>query len=168
MVDKGKGDDSKAAGEFKINKDLGSVTLEINPEVYSLDVVYSAAYSYTRDNYILLDKSGKNILVEIKPKEVSDLSVLGKEFLNSLIRFEVYKQNSDDSKDLRYLFLQRALMINSPPEGSETLSADEGSDDLDDFDLDDLDDMIDDPDGIAVPWEEKYGKDKSKDDNKSE
>jgi His-Xaa-Ser system protein HxsD len=159
--------EESSKSRFYVNERAGSVDIKVNSGIYPLDIIYSAAYSFTRGNYVILDKEGDDIIVELRPKEEKkDLEALGRDFLNSLIRFVVHKQNCEESKDTRYMFLQRALLINSPPDnvagssGPIQAASDAVDGGMEDFDLDNLDELIDDPDGIAVPWEEKYGKQK--------
>ncbi|MCK5025025.1 MAG: hypothetical protein KAS15_00430, partial [Nanoarchaeota archaeon] len=66
---------------------------------------------------------------------------------------------------IREMLLQRALIANDPSliEGSDN----EFEEILDEFEDDD--DYLDDPEGIAIPWEEKYGKEEeNKEDAKQE
>ncbi len=53
-----------------IKENNGIYTIALNPKLYSLDVIYGAAYALTEKAYINLDEdeNGK-ILVNIKPKE---------------------------------------------------------------------------------------------------
>lgn len=134
---------------IKIEKD--SVILNINPKVYSLETVYSAAYVFLDRAYVLLDGDPeKDILVRLKPKKEEDLEKLGREFLNELVNYADYKSRAEQTKKIREILLQRALITNDSSVG--------GDGEFDDL-LEDLEDEeFDDPEGIAVPWEEKYGK----------
>lgn len=132
-----------------------SVVLKVNPKVYPLDVVYSTAYTFLDTVYVLFDGDpDTEILVSLKPKNKGvDLQTLGSEFFNELINFGDYAKRAEKTKEIREALLQRALFTNDPTvvENIE-----------DDFDsllkeLDDEDDaVLEDPDEIAVPWEEKY------------
>ena len=65
-----------------------SVVLSINPKLYALETVYSAAYVFLDRAYILLDGDPeKEILVKLKPKQKEDLDKLGGEFFNELINY---------------------------------------------------------------------------------
>ncbi len=139
------------------------VILSINPKVYPLDVIYSAAYVFLDGAYILLDGDPKKeIFVELKPKEGGDkqeLEKLGREFYNELINYSDYKKRAQNTKKIREILLQRALITNDPSVlGGEFEDLMEESED---------DDYLEDPEGIAIPWEEKYGAKVKKDENKT-
>jgi len=122
--------------ELNIEKKNGVQIVHINPKIYSLDVVYTAAYVFLDSAYIVLDGDPeKEILVKIKPKQKDD--ELGLKFQNELLTYAEYKQNFEDNKDIRQAIMQSALLTNDP-----------------------MDDYIDDPKGIRIPWEDKYGKTK--------
>lgn len=144
-----------------------SAILSINPKLYSLETVYSAAYVFLDRAYILLDGDPKKeILVRLKPKEKEDLNKLGGEFFNELINYADYQKRAEQTKKIREVLLQRALITNDPSIIQDNITED--NDELDDVtDLED-DDYLDDPEGIAIPWEEKYGdKAKKKDESKA-
>lgn len=127
---------------IKIHKDY--LQVRVNPKIYTLDIVYSAAYALLDKAYVVLDGDPKKeIIVEIRPKKNSELVNLGNDFNDELLNYAVYKKQSEKNAMLRQAIIQRALLTNGFEEGSE----------------EDFDD-IDDPEGILVPWEEKYGKEK--------
>ena len=135
---------------IQINKD--HCIIDINPKIYALDVIYSAAYVFIDKAYIILDGDPKKkITVLLKPKEDYDLEKLGMEFNNELLNYAQYKEKNTQNKPIREAIIQRALITNDPS------LIDDGV-----FDDDELDDFLDDPEGIAIPWEEKYGKDSKK------
>ena len=128
--------------------------LRINPLVYPLDIVYSAAYVFLDSAYILLDGNPKKeIIVKMKPKHKDGKAEkLGREFLNELINYADYSKRAEETKAIRKIILQRALITNDESLLGRGL----------DFETEDPDEHIDDPEGIAVPWEEKYGKKREK------
>lgn len=143
--------------EKNIKIEGDSVVLVVNPKLYDLETVYSASYVFLDRAYVLLDGDPKKeILVKLKPKEKCDLEALGGEFFNELISYSDYKARAKQTKTIRETLLQRALLTNDPSVVEQD-PVDDALDDIDD------DDYLEDPEGIAVPWEEKYGK---KDENK--
>ena len=53
--------------------------MKINPNLYSLEVIYSAAYAFLNKAYILLDGNPeKEILVKLKSKSNEDPEKLGR------------------------------------------------------------------------------------------
>ena len=134
-----------------------SVILNINPKIYPLEVVYSASYVFLDRAYIMLDGNPeKEIIVRMKPKGKEDLEKLGGEFMNELINYADYKNRAAQTRKIREMLLERALLTNDPGIIQQKDEFDEVTDDLEE------DDFLDDPEGIAIPWEEKYGKDKPK------
>ena len=132
-----------------INPSSKSVVVMVNTNIYSLEVIFSAAYVFIDKAYIILDgEPTKEIAVEIRPKVVSsnleDLDKIAREFYNELLNYSFYNRQSQRTSQLRQTFLQAALITGSSPieeneeESSSTWSSEE------------------DPEGIAVPWEEKY------------
>lgn len=127
----------------------GSKTVIVNPKIYPLDVVYSAAYVFLDRFYVLLDGDpGKEIRVVMTPKAGTAAGNVEKEFHNQLVNYAFYKRQSERSSDIRKAIMQRALATTElaadpVPEGPEPDA-----------------DYVDDPEGIAVPWEEKFGKKK--------
>jgi His-Xaa-Ser system protein HxsD len=131
----------------------GSAKVSVNPKIHNLDVVYSAAYVFLDKAYILLDGDPeKEIIVTLKPKEGNDAEKLGLEFSNELLNYSHYKSKTKDLGAIRQAILQRALLIYETP---KEIKPEETDKDLDG-------DFLDDPEGIAVPWEEKYGNKKTK------
>jgi His-Xaa-Ser system protein HxsD len=131
-----------------------SVTLTINPQFYPLETVYSAAYVFLDRAYILLDGNPKKeVCVRMKAKEKgANLERLGGEFLNELINYADYSKRAEQTRTIREMILQRALLTNDRSIVNMT-EIDSRVDEIDDSTG-----YIDDPLGIATPWEEKYGK----------
>lgn len=138
---------------MEIQEKEGCILISINPRIYPLDVIYSAAYVFLDKAYLLLDGDRKKkIVVELRPKEKSDkgdLEKLGREFNNELLNYAVYKKQSERNAPIRQAIVQRALLT-SEAAGQ----AGQAEQDLEGEDLD----YLEDPDGIAIPWEEKYRK----------
>ena len=83
----------------KINLDKG---------IYTLDVIYSAAYSLTDEAYFLFDESGKDYLVMIYPKQEGEIKVM---FLDALLKYLNHSKRVESTKDIRKMILQRALLL---------------------------------------------------------
>ncbi len=119
--------------------------ITLNLKVYPLEAIYQACYVFLDRAYIFLDSlSSKKVLVSLKGKEKlsqKQLESLKGEFLNELLnsslRLEVAKRN----RKIREAIIGQALMSALGGEGAS---------------------FQEDPLGIAVPWEEKYGENKKK------
>ena len=161
-------------GNLVINQEENFVSVNVNPKFYPLDVVYSASYIFLDKAYIVLNGDPEEkIIVELRPKEEKiDLEVLGRDFNNELLTYAVYSSQSKKAKRIKEAIVGRAMETNTyeDEEGltdEEFYEDEEARDDGidDDENAEDEEDLsyIDDPLGIAVPWEEKYGKEDKQD-----
>jgi len=92
----------------KISSD--HVVVSVNPKIYSLPTIYSAAYVFLDRAYIILDGDPeKEILVNLKPKKECNLEKLGLEFLNELINYANYSNNVKENNEIIKTIIQRAL-----------------------------------------------------------
>lgn len=96
-------------GNYEI-KD-GSIFISVNPKIYPLDVIFSAAYIFTDKNYIILDGNPEEeIIVEIKPKEnPADMAKIAMEFNNELVNYGSYAVQLARNAHLREHILHRVL-----------------------------------------------------------
>ena len=109
-----KEDEANVVNNFEINKKDGYVLVSVNPRIYSLEVVYSAAYTLLERAYVIIGGEPKEeILVEIRPKKNdTDLETIGREFNNELINYAVYMMQSERSKAEKEMLMSRALQTN--------------------------------------------------------
>ena len=132
----------KEASNLIISRENNRVTAKIKPSIYPLDTIYGAAYIFMDRAYVLLDGNpDTEVSVELIPKRGYDLDTLGMEFNNELLNYATYKEISTRNSAVRLAIIQRAFFtgdISECPEESENL------------------DYLDDPEGISIPWEEKY------------
>ena len=70
----------------------GRIVVSVNPKIYHLDAIFSAAYIFTDKNYIILDGNPEEeIIVEIKPKEkTGEMEKIANEFNNELVNYGAY------------------------------------------------------------------------------
>jgi His-Xaa-Ser system protein HxsD len=152
--------------EDSSNSDASSnqITVRVNPKLYPLEAVYSAAYVFMDKAYIVLDGDPqKEILVKIKLKPGCSAEDIKGEFNNELLNYADYLARASNTKEIREMFLERAIITNDP-RMAEPEAPDEGLfENVDDGD----EDFLDDPDGIAIPWEEKYGKKEASEEDES-
>ena len=132
---------------IEINEKEGSCFVSVNTRLYPLDVVYSAAYVFIDKAYIVLEGDKNKLKVMLKPKDACDLERLGSEFNNELLNYALHNKKNEKTKAVRDAIMQRALITNDPSIIDDDALFDE-----------ELDEIFDDPEGIAIPWEEKYGK----------
>jgi His-Xaa-Ser system protein HxsD len=106
--------ETNALGNIELKEDFALFT--INPRIYPLDIVYSAAYIMIDKAFIVLDGDPeKEIKIEIrKKKKEQELKTLVQEFNEELLNYAVYKVQSEKNKGLREKILQRVLLTNIP------------------------------------------------------
>ena len=129
------------------DKGDNSITINVKTNIYPLDVIYSAAYVFLDKAYILLDGDPKKtVTVKMVPKEGQDIKMLGMEFNNELLGYSLYKKQSEKNSPIRQAIITRAIITGDASVQYETELSD--SEELDA-------DYLNDPEGIAVPWETK-------------
>ena len=99
--------------EPKTSQEPAQAILKVNPKIYPLETVYSAAYVFLDRAYILLDGDPeKEILVRLKPKRTEDdPQTLADEFLNELLNYADYRARAEQTRAIREIILQRALVV---------------------------------------------------------
>lgn len=160
-----------------INEAECTVFVRVNPKVFSLGVVYATCYLFTDKHYVHLDGDPqKEITIELAPKDTSSknaaaLASLAKEFENELLKHGFYNMQHTESLALKTIMLKRILSM--PDSIAEVYVGKPMKEKVDKevklLDNDPIENMlkeedpsIDDPEGIAIPWEEKYGKQNDK------
>ncbi len=130
-------------------KKQNKIILRLNPRLYSLETIYGACYVFIDRAYIFLDGDPqKEIKISIKAKRKIPLQMLKAlvgEFQNELLNYTLREKISKNNRKIREYIIGKALFS-----ASDFLSEEKTYD------------YQKDPLGIAVPWEEKYGKDKVK------
>ncbi len=102
---------------IRVDRDKNYILIKVNPKIYSLEIVYYAAYVFIERAYVLIDGDPeKEILVELRPKQKEDMDILGIEFNNELLSYAVYLSQAEKNKSLREALLQRVLMTNTQTE----------------------------------------------------
>ena len=123
-------------------KENNSLVFTLSLGSYSLEGVYQAAYAMLDKLYFYFDKkNAKSLLVEIKPKlniPPRSLEILKGEFLNELLSSELRVMVTRRTRKIREALIAQALIGASTEKINYT----------------------EDPLGIALPWEEKYGGEK--------
>jgi len=130
--------------KFEIDKESNSVVISVNPKIFPLEVIYSAAYVFLDKAYVMMDGNPQeNIAVQLKAKDNGeDLQSLALEFNNELVSYAVYVVQAARTSEIRKAIVQRALAT------------------IEEYDikLEDEFEPIEDPLGIAKPWTEESAK----------
>lgn len=142
---------SKEGLQSQIKGNKNQVFLKINPEFYPLEAIYGAAYVFLDRTYIRLDGDPKKeVSVFLKGKEKltkRQLENLAGEFYNELLNYALRNKISEANRKIREVIVSQALLgaIGAVEEEELEVEGEEPE-------------WKKDPLGIAVPWEEKYGK----------
>lgn len=134
----------------------------LNSDVYPLDVIYRACFTFLNRLYIFLDieKDGK-IRVELSPKypmsQEEWLSIVG-EFKNELLTSALRNNIAKTASRVRDIIVEKAIIGALPVQTGEIRLGEKKEKTEPMIQEEDNLDFLDDPLGIAVPWEEKYGK----------
>jgi len=135
--------------QFPDDGDYGVIS--INPEIFSLEVIYSATYTFLDRAYFVFEGDpDEEIRVKVKPKSSDDdIEELAYEIQNELVNYAVYIIQSSRNQEIRNAIIKRALNTNGVPV-DEAPVEDDGCGDSED--LIGADDDFEDDMGIAEPW----------------
>lgn len=99
---------------FEIHKKDNFVNVSINPNLYPLEVIYSAAYIFIDKAYVMIDGDPREeILVQLRPKDSNvDIEVLGREFNNELVNYMTYMHRAMRNHNIMDSIVQRAMATN--------------------------------------------------------
>lgn len=121
--------------------------LRFKPQMYPLEAIYSTCYVFIDRAYLFLCGSPqKEVKITIKGKKnlsKKQLESLAGEFLNELLSAALRINLAQHNKKIRERIIERALVSAA---GAEEENLSESMNHLND------------PLGIAIPWEEKYNK----------
>jgi len=142
--------------------------VKINSKIFPLSIVVSAAYDLMDKGYFVIDGNPESELtVEVRLQNSdtqASLLELAKEFNNQMINYAFYEIQSARTKDVRETITKAALFGQSDDTEKANVSCEEKSscecDAMSEEEVDEIVDSFDfdDPEGIAVPWDEKFGK----------
>ena len=125
------------------------IGLLLDEKIYPREVSLAAAYRFIDRCYVRLERAGRRQLqVWLKGKRKlgrKALDALAGEFNNELLQQLMRQQVAARTTGIREAIVGRALM-----------SAEPWTEEIEPSEIEELD-YTEDPLGIAVPWEEKYG-----------
>lgn len=147
----------------------GSIgTVLVHKTLYPADVLFGTAFSFLDRAYLHLDIEDKDrfrVDIEARPGSRFSLDELVGEFKNELVNQALRHKLAKQTEKVRTMIVGRAIAEAIPMEGSPSQA--QAAPTLPDLppeiakllaEEEDSLDFLDDPLGIAVPWEEKYGK----------
>ena len=96
--------------KVKLSEGKDFAMIDVDPRMYSLSTVYSAAYVFLDKAYVILDGDpNKKIMVCLKPKGDEDPMKLGLEFFNELLSYAKYSASVKENNEITKMVIQRAL-----------------------------------------------------------
>lgn len=97
---------------IEMQDDKKRVLVHINPKIYSMDVIFSAAYVFIDRAYVVIDGDPEKIVtVLLRSKDDEDLEKLARDFNEELINYSFYKEKANVNMPLRAAIVQKALEI---------------------------------------------------------
>jgi len=90
--------------------------LQVNTEIYSLQTIYAAGYTFLDRAYILIDKGKNNKILNVMifNKNNGDVQKLGMEFYNELINYAHYFSRVEGNAGIIKTIMQRVLFSVNP------------------------------------------------------
>jgi len=137
--------------QVSVNEERGSIRASFDKSIYPMDAIYGSAYIFIDRCYVFLDaESNGRIAVELRNRKKSKTSLedMVGEFANELLS-QSWRQRITDQNRL-IIEAVTAQAFRGASGAAPALS------ELDDLDF--TDDAFEDPLGISLSWEEKYGK----------
>lgn len=99
---------------IELHKGKNFALVSINPRIYSLGVIFSAAYVLLERAFIVIDGDPeKQIVVSLKPKRGRNIKGLAFEFNEQLVNFAVNFDQSERTKALREELVKQAFLAHS-------------------------------------------------------
>lgn len=145
-----------AKTSVEIQADANRVVIGLDTGLYPKDAALGAAYVFIDRCFVLLDSlSGHELTVSLRGRDPLDEAALGAlagEFANELLAQTLRQRIADQNRPLLEAVVARAIGGAMGPSVAEP-----------EFDLSELesldleDEPFDDPLGIAMSWEDKYG-----------
>lgn len=119
----------------------------LNSQIFPLETVYATCYNFIDRVYVYLDKKGDNILVSLIPKEENkiNLRALEGEFRNEILHNTLRMKIAQNNAKIREYIISQAVCssLALPTERAQESEKKESYS------------YVQDPLGIAIPWEEK-------------
>jgi hypothetical protein len=102
-------------GKVAVSEDGSHSVLSVDPRIYPLETVYSAAYVFLDRAYILLEGDPKKeIRVLVRPKGGGDPERMGMDFFNELLSYARYFSSVRENSEVTRMIIQRALFSAEP------------------------------------------------------
>jgi len=110
---------------LEIRRGKNDVIISVNPKIYPMSVIFSAAYIFIDKAYVIVDGDpSEEILVQLKAKgKKTSLEELGRQFNNELINYSFYAAQTARSMPIRTAMVQRAFFTQAQQTPNATKAA---------------------------------------------
>lgn len=99
---------------IEINTEKNFALVSVNTKIYSMGVIFSAAYVLLEKAFVVIDGNPeKQVIVSLKPKEEASPKALAEEFNEQLINFAVNFDQSERTRKIREEFIKQAFLTHS-------------------------------------------------------
>jgi len=139
-----------ASENIEIDKKENVVSVTVDPKIYTLDTILSAAYVFIDDAYVVITGDpNQEVVVKLKGKSKCNLVELGRNFNNELLNYAFYAIQTARTMPIRTAIVQRAFFTQAakPVASKETTKATKPEKKEPSY--------LEDPYGIAKPYKEK-------------
>jgi len=111
MVEEGK----LSVDNLEVDEKTGNVVISVNPKIYPMNTIFSAAYILVDKAWVLIDGDpNEEIIVQLRRKDSKiNLEELGRSFNNELVNYSVYNVQVEKNAILRGMIVQKALETQS-------------------------------------------------------
>jgi His-Xaa-Ser system protein HxsD len=96
---------------LEVDKRTGNVVISVNPKIYPMNTIFSAANILVDKAWVLIDGDpNEEIIVQLRRKSPKvDLEDLGRQFNNELVNYSVYNVQVEKNAVLRGMIVQKAF-----------------------------------------------------------
>ncbi len=110
----------KQFGNAELHEKRNFALVALNPKIFSLPVIFSAAYVLLDRTFIVIDGTSDQIVVSLQPKEGKNLRELVEMFNNQLINYSVNFAESKKTERIRAELVKRAFLTHASNRGAIT------------------------------------------------
>lgn len=125
---------------------MKKIKFAVNEKLFPLEAILTASYGFIDAYYLYIDKKGNNLWVSLEPKDETNFNLKPRDvegqFRNELLHDTLRIKISQNNAEIREYIISQALSSALPVDENKNIISKEN--------------YLDDPLGIAVPWEEKF------------
>lgn len=100
---------------LEVDEKSGNVVISVNPKIYPINTIFSAAYVLIDKAWVLIDGDpNEEIIVQLRRKNSKiNLEELGRSFNNELVSYSIYNVQVEKNAVLRGVIIQKAFETQS-------------------------------------------------------